>query len=293
MQAPPLATPRLSPRDIARYERRGYVVLPKFFSDAEIAPLRDACRADPSIGGRLGALADSLGNAQEVIEWTELGDTYLGMVPRLARLVAGAQALIGRPVYHWHSKLSMKAPHSPGRWDWHQDYPYWYAEGCLSPDMLTCMIAIDRVTRQNGCVTLLEGSQRFGRIDHVPIGRANGCDPVRLELLKNRLRLIPVELEPGDACFFHANLLHASGANESDWPRTILHCSYNAADNAPFITAGQEHHRYRPLDVVPDAALLERGWTGVFGQQHFVPLGAPGTADHYGYTVIERSAAQG
>ncbi len=269
------------------------MLLPNFFSDVEIAPLREACREDPSIGGQLGALADSSGNAQQVIEWTELGDDYLGVVPRLARLVAGAEALIGKPVYHWHSKLSMKAPHSAGRWDWHQDYPYWYDEGCLSPDLVTCMIAVDRATRHNGCVTLLEGSHRFGRIDHVPIGHANGCDPVRLELLLQRLPLIPVELEPGDACFFHANLLHASGANESEGPRTLLHCSYNAADNAPFIKTGQEHHRYRPLEVLPDAALLGRVWTGVLGRQRFNALAVPGSADHYGYTVLQPNAAQG
>lgn len=283
----------LSSGEVDAFGRDGYVVLRGFFSEGEIEPLRAACHADPSVGGRLRAIADSSGNAQEVIEWTAFTDDYLGTVPRLARLVDGAEALLGKPVYHWHSKLSMKPAHTLGRWDWHQDYPYWYDEGCLWPDMITCMIGVDRVTRANGCVTVLGGSHRVGRIEHVRIGEANGCDPVRLELLKKQLPLVPVELEPGDACFFHANTLHASSGNATDSPRTILHCSYNAVDNSPFIE-GQEHHRYAPFVKLVDTALSDgrwqhRGiWTDVIETHLFNAARDGGGVNNYGYKVIAR-----
>lgn len=278
----------LKPRDIALFERDGFVLLPGFFDALEIAPLREGCLADPSIGGRLRAVADSAGNAQEVIVWTAFSDDYLGMLPRLARLVDAAEALLGKPSYHWHSKLSMKAPHTAGRWDWHQDYPYWYEEGCLRPDMLTCMIAVDRVTQANGCVTLVQGSHLLGRINHVRIGEASGCDPLRLDLIRQRLPSVPVEMEPGDACFFHANTLHASGANASDFPRTILHCSYNSIENSPFIGQGQEHHRYRPFAKLPDSVLLDRVWKTVFKNHEFNEMRNDGKTDAYGYKEMTR-----
>jgi phytanoyl-CoA dioxygenase PhyH len=277
------------PRQLAQFERDGFVVLPGYFSDAEIAPLRDACHSDPSIGGRLRAVADSSGKAQEIIEWTTFSDDYVGVVPRLARLIDGAEALLGKPVYHWHSKLSMKAPHSEGRWDWHQDYPYWYDEGCLSPDMLTCMIAVDPATRANGCVNLIPGSHRYGRIDHVPIGASSGCDPQRLELIQRRSPPVPVEMNSGDACFFHCNTLHASSGNSTDFPRTLLHCTYNAIDNSPFIEEGQEHHRYRPFDKIADSALLEHRWKGIFENHVFNCFGDAGAVNRYGYQVIARA----
>lgn len=279
----------LKPREISLFERDGFVLLPGFFNIFEIAPLREGCLADPSIGGRLRAVADSAGNAQEVIAWTALTDDYLGMVPRLARLIDAAEALLGEPAYHWHSKLSMKAPHTEGRWDWHQDYPYWYDEGCLRPDMLTCMIAIDRVTEANGCVTLVQGSHLLGRINHLPIGEASGCDPIRLDLIRQQLPSVPVEMEPGDACFFHANTLHASGANTSDFPRTILHCSYNTIENSPFIGEGQEHHRYRPFQKLPDSVLTDRVWKEVFKHHQFNNMCSDGATDVYGYKMIARS----
>ena len=33
-------------------------------------------------------------------------------------------------VHHYHSKPTMKAP-DPSAWNWHQDYGYWYQNGCL------------------------------------------------------------------------------------------------------------------------------------------------------------------
>jgi hypothetical protein len=283
---PPTTSRALAPREIALFERDGFVVLPEFFSEGELAPLREACISDPSLGGRLRRVADSSGNAQEVINWTEFSDDFLGVIPRIARLIDGAEALLGEPCYPWHSKLSMKAPHSLGRWDWHQDYPYWYDEGCLRPDMLTCMIAVDRVTRANGCLTVIQGSHRLGRIDHVPVGEASGCDPVRLDLIKRCMPLVPLELEPGDSCFFHANTLHASAGNPSDHPRTVLHCSYNTIKNSPFIEHGQEHHRYRPFDKLPDTVLSDRAWKDVFQNHPFNDLRADGSRDRYGYKVL-------
>jgi ectoine hydroxylase len=279
---------KLDSKHLALFQRDGFVVVPRFFSEPEISPLREACRIDPSIGGRLRAVADSTGNAQEVIEWTTFSDDYLGVVPRLARLIEGAEALLGKPVYHWHSKLSMKAPHALGRWDWHQDYPYWYDEGCLSPDMLTCMIAVDRTTRANGCVNLIAGSHKYGRIDHVRIGASSGCDPQRLELIKRNSPPLPVEMESGDACFFHCNTLHASAGNSTDSPRTLLHCTYNAIENSPFIEEGQEHHRYRPFEKLPDTALLDHRWKDVFKNHTFNSFGNVGTVNKYGYQVIAR-----
>ena len=288
MASASVTTRPITPREIAVFERDGFVVLPGFFTMDEIRPLADACVKDPTIGGRLRGVSDSSGNVQEVIGWSAFSDDYLGVVTRLARLVDGAEALLGAPCYHWHSKLSMKAPHTAGRWDWHQDYPYWYEEGCLRPDMLTCMIAVDRITEGNGCVKLVKGSHHLGRINHVAIGESNGCDPVRLALAQNAMPTVPVELEPGDACFFHGNVLHASGPNTTDIPRTILHISYNTIENSPFIEEGQDHHRYKPFSKLPDDTLLKGGFKGIYENHTFWPRAGTGGRNSYGYKVITR-----
>ncbi|HVY17516.1 MAG TPA: phytanoyl-CoA dioxygenase family protein [Dongiaceae bacterium] len=287
-KAEPTTEYPLSAAQIADFNRDGYIIVPGFFSKEEIMPLHDACAADPTIGGRLRAVADSLGNAQEIIGWEDYADTYIGKVPFMARMIDNAAAILGQPVYHWHAKLSMKRPHTQGRWDWHQDFPYWYDEGCLWPDMLTITIAVDPCSEENGCMKLVKGSHRLGRVNHVKVGEAVGFDPVRLELVLQELEVVPMILEPGDACFFHGNTLHASGPNNADRPRTLLHASYNTIVNTPFIKEGQEHHAYKPYHKVPDSALRLRDYADILDSHPFplrkIKVGGVG---HYGYKSLK------
>ena len=272
----------LSQGEITQYHTDGYVFLPGFFASEEIEPLRRACLNDPSLGGALMALADSAGNAQEVVPYTELSNDLVGVIPRLERVVAGAEALLDGACYHWHSKLSMKRPASKGTWDWHQDYGYWYHQGVLRPDMLTLAIAVDENTAKNGSMSVLKGSHLLGRIEHGRKGEASSVNQMYFDQACKKLEKETWLLAPGDAVYFHCNLLHASGPNLSTQPRTILHCSYNAADNAPFLP-GQEAHDYRPIAIMPDSALRDGAWDTVFDNQIFIShdgdLG-------YGYKVL-------
>jgi ectoine hydroxylase len=280
---------RLSPAELAAYERDGFVRLPEFFAADEIGPLAEACRADPEVEGALLAVADSSGNPQEVTTWTHLSDDLVGVLPRVARIVEAAEDLVGGPAYHWHSKLSMKKPGSAGRWDWHQDYGYWYDEGCLRPDMTTCMIAVDAAFRENGCLQLVRGSHRLGRIDHKRVGQASGVDPERLALILEKFEIVECTMQPGDAIFFHANTLNASGPNRSNAPRTLLHCSYNAVDNEPYVAEGQEHHKYRPLDKLPDSAIREGMYRSIFSNQSFRQPDPDSGTNNYGYKMLKYS----
>jgi ectoine hydroxylase-related dioxygenase (phytanoyl-CoA dioxygenase family) len=76
--------------------------------------------------------------------------------------------------------------------------------------------------------------------------------------------LVHVEMAPGDALFFHANVMHRSDANTSPDRRwTLLFC-YNAARNDPFI----EHHHpsYTPLAKVGNGALRDAGLRFAVGE---------------------------
>jgi hypothetical protein len=278
----------LTAEEIATFNRDGFVIVRGFFSPEEIEPLRLACLEDSTICGKLRAVADSDGFAQEIIGWTEYSDTYLGKVAFLARMIDNSEAILGQPCYHWHSKLSMKRPGAPGKWDWHQDYPYWYDEGCLWPDMLTVTVAVDKNTEENGCMKLIRRSHLLGRVNHARVGEAVGFDPDRLKLVMEQCEVVPIEMEPGDACFFHGNTLHASGPNNSDdMPRTLLHCSYNTIVNSPFIEEGQEHHRYKPFEKQADDVLRTHKWRDVFKTHGFnQDTRKPGARSGYGYKSV-------
>jgi len=286
----PVADPanRLSDAEIARFHADGFLVRKNFFTVDELTPLIDACHADPDVDGAVSALSDSRGQPQEVATWTRLGNDLCGVFPRVARMVEAAESLLNLPVYHWHSKLSMKKPGSTGSWDWHQDFGYWYNEGTLYPDFVTVTVALDRIDRDNGCLKLVKGSQRCGRIDIKNFGEASGTDPERLTWIFERHETVECTMEPGDVVMFHSNTLHASGPNVSERPRTLIHCTYNAIDNAP-LAAGQERHAYQPLVKLADDALAKRQYEGIFVNQRFVHLGLGKKENAYGYRLLKQA----
>jgi len=150
--------------------------------------------------------------------------------------------------------VMIKEPLVGGAWEWHQDYGYWYQNGCLRPDMASCLIALTSADESNGCLEVIPGSHSLGRVDHVEVEDQVCADPTRVDAALSRYSSELCVMEPGDAVFFHCNLLHRSLRNQSTAPRLSLINCYNTKENDPFI----EHHHpsYSPLVISPDAEFL-------------------------------------
>lgn len=93
--------------------------------------------------------------------------------------------------------------HSGNRWQWHQDYGYWYGGGGTGgpfPDMGIAGLAIDKAHRGNGCLQMMKGSHKLGRLDSVQEewGERH-IDPNRVDLaMRAGLEPVYCEQEPGD-----------------------------------------------------------------------------------------------
>ena len=147
--------------------------------------------------------------------WSDIGDDVFGVVSASPRIVNSMRALLREDVYHWHSKVMLKYPEGGGAWEWHQDYGYWYGDGCAYPRLASAMITIDEAMKVNGCLKVMVGSHLLGRLDHGHVGNQHGAEPERAEALESRLPVRYVEAKPGSVLFLHCNLLHTSEANLS------------------------------------------------------------------------------
>ncbi|MCW5747221.1 MAG: phytanoyl-CoA dioxygenase family protein [Alphaproteobacteria bacterium] len=259
----------LSPAQIAEYNDRGFVIARGLFAPAEISLLTRAMEQDPAVRGHILDRLDGEGRSTRIALWNRAGDSIYGLAARTARMVDTSEALLGGPVYHYQSKLTAKDPAVGGAWEWHQDYGYWYYNGCLRPDLLSCMIALDRTTRDNGCLQIVEGSHRLGRVDHTPLTQGqNEVDPQRMTHILARQPVVHCELDPGDVLIFHCNAIHRSDANRSDKRRWTLLVCYNRVDNDT-VTKDDDRY-YVPLEKVDDGALLRAGLAFSHGdQEHF------------------------
>ena len=171
------------------------------------------------------------------------------------------EQLLGEEVFHYHHKMMLKEPRVGGAWEWHQDYGYWYAN-FLRADMASCMIAVDRATKENGCLQVLKGSHKLGRLEHGRRGSQVGADMERVGVVLEYLEVVSCEMEPGTALFFHSNLLHRSDSNESDDSRWALICCYSATSNPTFrpeARAGQ-YEKLERWSAAAVAEAVERHW---------------------------------
>ncbi len=258
----------LTCEQVAMFSRNGYLVIRGLLDEEETQLVLTAARQDEAMRANAMDVIDTQGRTTNLSLWNHPGDDIYGAICRSRRIVDAMEQLLLDEVYHYHSKLSAKQPKVGGAWEWHQDYGYWYQNGCLLPDLASVFIALDPATRENGCLQLLKGSHRMGRIEHGRFGSQTGADPERVAAAKERMELVYCEMEPGDAVFFHGNTLHSSDANLSDKQRWGLICCYNTRNNNPYKTS--HHPSYTPLDKLEDSAIKAMGARGSEAGKRFL-----------------------
>ena len=152
----------LSEEEIAQFHRAGYLIKESLFFPQEMEVLFTTIKNDVTVTGKSYVRRDAEGFYSKLSLWNHHGTNMYGAVARSARIVDNVETLLGgwsyglsaerEEAYHYHSKVMIKEPRFGGAWEWHQDYGYWYNNGCLFPKMISVMVAIDRHTEENGCL---------------------------------------------------------------------------------------------------------------------------------------------
>ena len=232
----------------------GFILKKNLFTEEEINKLKkfiefsskkeDDARETKSSSGKLS-----------ITLWNHPSDDLFGKFSTNERIVKPMEEYLDDEIYHYHSKIIWKKP-GDGGFDWHQDYGYWYHNACLYPDMASCFIMLDKATKENGCLKVLKGSHKVGRIGHgISDTPEQTADMERIAELEKRHECIYITAEPGDTLFFHANLLHSSEANKSNDSRRTLIACFNTKSNNPYKESG--HASYSPLQVSTYDSIME------------------------------------
>lgn len=262
---------QLSPQQIESYHTDGYVIVNNFLKEEEVNKLFAIATGDDTLRKHAFDLNDQSGKKTKLTLWYTPGNDAYGLLTKSERMVNSVNQLMegDSPVCHFHSKLMQKEPRVGGAWEWHQDYGYWYKNEFLFPgQMMSVMVAITKANKENGCLQVIKGSHKMGRIEHGFAGEQVGASQHYVDLALKTMELIYVELKAGDALFFHSNLLHRSEANLSDSPRWSLISVYNRSANIPYNEPSQSSTI--PLQAVPDEALMEWESKQIGDEAHFL-----------------------
>ena len=240
----------VTPQQQREFSEDGYLIVPGLLDERETNLLMTVAKSDRASLTEAYAKKDASGGESRLVVHNELDHSPYAAIVRSQRIVMAMQSLLDDEVYHYHHKMMLKEPLIGGAWEWHQDYGYWYDNGCLYPDMASCLIAVDRATQENGCLQVVRGSHKLGRLEHGKTGGQTGANLERVAAVLERLELVYCELSPGDAIFFHGNTLHRSDQNKSQHSRWSLICCYNTKHNNPYVES--KHPSYEPLEIWND-----------------------------------------
>lgn len=227
----------LTQEQIDFYHGNGYIVVENVISAQDIAELRKITD-------------DFVDKSREVTEHTEVFDLEPGHTaeaPQLRRLknpvvlhpiydrmlrhnsiLDSVAQLIGPNVRYDTSKLNMKSAGFGSPVEWHQDFAF--ATAVTNDDMLSVGLAIDDMTKDNGCLLFIPGSHKGPIYDHYENDIFVGgiTDP---EFRPDNA--VPIEVKAGGITIHHTCTLHASAPNLSGQSRRLLLLQYSAADTLP------------------------------------------------------------
>ncbi len=266
-----MSTFQLTTEQVADYDRDGYIIVRNFLSPEEAGKLHSIAVGDDTMKKHSFDLNDQAGKKTKLALWYSPGNDTYGLLTKSHRMLNTANTLMdgNAAVCHFHSKLMQKEPRIGGAWEWHQDYGYWYKNEFLFPDqMISIMIAITEANEQNGCMQVIKGTHKMGRIEHGFAGEQVGASQHYVDLALKTMELVYVSLMPGDALIFHPNLLHRSEANLSDNARWSMISVYNRSSNVPYNEPSESSTI--PLQAVPDEALMQWAPEEIKEDAHFL-----------------------
>ncbi|HEX3313591.1 MAG TPA: phytanoyl-CoA dioxygenase family protein [Gemmataceae bacterium] len=216
------ASPRvLTPAEIERFNRDGYLRPFRAFDAAEIADIRRYF--DDLLAQVVAAGGDSYSISSAHLKYGRVWDLLTHPT-----IVAHVRDLLGENVIGWGSHFFCKMPGDGKKVGWHQDASYWP----LSPSKaVTVWLAIDDADVENACMRFVAGSHHFGAMTFRP--SSPGDHNVLNQTIENAEEygtIVDDCLRAGEFSMHSDLLLHGSEANASTRRRCGLTLRYAAAD---------------------------------------------------------------
>lgn len=225
---------RLTGDQVEAFDRDGFVVLEAVFSPDELEPL--VADLDD-----LGAKADDFLRQfdDDRVSIAESGAIVFGIHPSM--LYESARAFVRHPLFadlcldlvgpdsrlYW-DQLVYKSPEKPRRFPWHQDNGYGFVE---PQQYLTCWVALNDATVDNGCPWIVPGMHEHGTLAH------DYVEPLGFECLSEHPDARPVPVPAGSVIVFSSLTPHLTGPNITDAVRKAYIIQY--APNGAEVLRGE------------------------------------------------------
>jgi phytanoyl-CoA hydroxylase len=138
------------------------------------------------------------------------------------RLLSIARYFLGDDIVIKFDSCFLKPPKTGSATPWHQDNGLW-CDGETEP--FNFWMALDPATRANGCMQFIPRTHTLPVYEHVIYNEKAIHGEIPRDIVKREIEskgLLHIELDPGDAVFWHSSLFHYSPPNTSDKGRIAI-----------------------------------------------------------------------
>jgi ectoine hydroxylase len=261
---------RLTPEQIAEFDREGYLFFPGLFSPEETKSLTDAV---PDLYARREAynVREKGSDAVRTNFAAHLYSEPFAKLARHPRMIEPVQDLFGEKLYMHQFKINGKMAFEGDVWQWHQDYGTWKNDDQMPTERaMNVAIFLDDVNEYNGPLMFIPGSHKKGVVDakHDLTTTSYPLWTVDNELIRQLVAraggknggIVSPKGPAGSMILFHSCLVHASTSNLSPWNRVSVYLSLCAVSNhirrfkRPEFIA---HRQFDAIECLPDDCLLK------------------------------------
>lgn len=133
------------------------------------------------------------------------------------------EPIVGPNIVLWSSHFISKDAYVGRATPWHEDSAYWKGRLSKYDQIVTVWLALDRSTKDNGCMRVIPGSHANGFSEYEDIDSQNNTFTTQIKNGQvDESRAVYFELEPGECSLHDARIIHGAAANESPHRR----CGY-------------------------------------------------------------------
>ncbi len=218
--------PTITPEQHRLFQEQGYFVLENVFTPAEMDALAEQIethhrRHEERIRAQGGT--EGISRANEISFTSHLAEQDEAIRAFVTRpeFVAISTQLLGPDIDLYWNQSVYKGPECEKQFPWHQDDGY--TPVTPSP-YLTLWLALNDATPENGCISILPGSNKCGLVEHRP-------SPIGLicHALDDPDQGVLVPVKAGSMAVFQSLTMHKSGTNRSQGMRKAYVIQYCCA----------------------------------------------------------------
>jgi ectoine hydroxylase-related dioxygenase (phytanoyl-CoA dioxygenase family) len=220
--------PMLTQQQVQEFDDKGYLLGSVVLNQQQVQELRDELTRviqDNSGVGPQPVLKHNMGGnstnpVMQIVNIWHSSDAFRALLSNQVLVEEVAQLTRAKQLRVWHDQIQFKPAGIGGPTMWHQDSPLW-APVTPQDEQVTAWLAIDDVDPENGCMSMVPGSHKWGQAMHTFRGMTdfNGL-PKTYEGHEVKPEVRPVKA--GQVHYHHGLAWHGSPSNLSNRPRRAI-----------------------------------------------------------------------